>query len=154
MRAIKSVNALSHYTDWTIGHVHSGALGWVGMISMGSLYYLTAHLFGRGRLYSVRLVSWHFWLATLGIVLYAASMWVSGITQGLMWREYDDQGFLVYSFAETVEAMHPYYVIRAIGGMLYLAGGLLMAYNVWRTVRGEARDAIARPVAAPAAARA
>ncbi len=151
MMAIKSVNALSHYTDWTIGHVHSGALGWVGMISMGSLYYLTAHLFGKGRLYSVRLVSWHFWLATLGIVLYAAAMWVSGITQGLMWREYDDQGFLVYSFAETVEAMHPYYVIRAIGGMLYLAGGLLMAYNVWRTVRGEAREPIARPASAVAA---
>ncbi len=153
MMAIKSVNALSHYTDWTIGHVHSGALGWVGMISMGSLYFLTARLFGDGKLYSIRLVSWHFWLATLGIVLYAASMWVSGITQGLMWREYDDQGFLVYSFVETVEAMHPFYVIRAIGGGLYLAGALLMAFNVWKTVRGEARHSIAvegRPV--PAAA--
>jgi len=139
MMAIKSVNALSHYTDWTVGHVHSGALGWVGMITMGSLYYLFPRLWNRERLYSYTLVSWHFWLATLGIVLYAASMWVSGIMQGLMWREYDAQGFLVYSFAETVEAMHPYYVIRALGGALYLTGGLLMAYNFWQTVRGRVR---------------
>ncbi len=139
MMAIKSVNALSHYTDWTVGHVHSGALGWVGMITMGSLYYLFPKLWNRERLYSYTLVSWHFWLATLGIVLYAASMWVSGIMQGLMWREYDAQGFLVYSFAETVEAMHPYYVIRALGGALYLTGGLLMAYNFWQTVRGNVR---------------
>ncbi len=139
MMAIKSVNALSHYTDWTVGHVHSGALGWVGMITMGSLYYLFPRLWNRERLYSYTLVSWHFWLATLGIVLYAASMWVSGIMQGLMWREYDAQGFLVYSFAETVEAMHPYYVIRALGGALYLTGGLLMAYNFWQTVRGNVR---------------
>ncbi len=139
MMGVKSVNALSHYTDWTIGHVHSGALGWVGMISMGSIYFLAARLFGNGNLYSVRLVNWHFWLATLGIVLYAAAMWVSGITQGLMWREYDEQGFLVYSFAETVEAMHPYYVMRALGGAFYLTGALLMAYNVYKTVKGEAK---------------
>ncbi len=139
MMSIKSVNALSHYTDWTVGHVHSGALGWVGMISMGAVYYLVPRLWGRERLYSYTLVSWHFWLATLGIVLYAASMWVSGIMQGLMWREYDDQGFLVYSFVETVEAMHPYYVIRALGGTFFLVGGLLMAYNVWQTIRGRVR---------------
>ncbi len=153
MMAIKSVNALSHYTDWTVGHVHSGALGWVGMITMGSLYFLFARLFSaNGRLYSYRLVSWHFWLATLGIVLYAASMWVSGIMQGLMWREYDDQGFLVYSFVETVEAMHPYYVIRALGGLLYLTGGLIMAYNFYMTAKGRVRAAEAE--LAPARAQA
>ncbi len=139
MMSIKSVNALSHFTDWTVGHVHSGALGWVGMITMGSLYYLVPRLWNRERLYSETLVSWHFWLATLGIVLYAASMWVSGIMQGLMWREYDDQGFLVYSFAETVEAMHPYYVIRALGGLLYLTGGIIMAYNFYQTIKGRIR---------------
>jgi cytochrome c oxidase cbb3-type subunit 1 len=139
MMSIKSVNALSHFTDWTVGHVHSGALGWVGMITMGSLYYLVPKLWNRERLYSETLVSWHFWLATLGIVLYAASMWVSGIMQGLMWREYDEQGFLVYSFAETVEAMHPYYVIRAIGGLLYLTGGIIMAYNFYQTIKGRIR---------------
>ena len=116
MMSIKAVNSLSHYTDWTIGHVHSGALGWVGMISFGAIYYMVPKLWNRDRLYSLRLVTWHFWLATLGIVVYAAVMWVSGIMQGLMWREYDEQGFLVYSFAETVAAMHPYYVMRAIGG--------------------------------------
>ena len=140
MMAIRSVNALSHYTDWTIGHVHSGALGWVGMITMGSIYYIVPKLWNRARLYSETLVSWHFWLATIGIVVYASSMWVSGIMQGLMWREYDAQGFLVYSFAETVEAMHPYYVIRALGGGLYLIGGLLMAYNVWQTIKGNVRS--------------
>jgi len=139
MMSIKSVNALSHFTDWTVGHVHSGALGWVGMISMGAMYFLIARMFGNGRLYSYTLVSWHFWLATLGIVLYAAAMWVSGIMQGLMWREYDDQGFLVYSFVETVEAMHPYYVIRALGGLLYLIGGLIMAYNFYMTAKGRVR---------------
>ena len=139
MMSIKSVNALSHFTDWTIGHVHSGALGWVGMISMGAVYFLAPKLWNRERLYSETLVSWHFWLATIGIVLYAASMWVSGIMQGLMWREYDAQGFLVYSFAETVEAMHPYYVIRALGGALFLTGGLLMAFNVWKTIKGDIR---------------
>jgi cytochrome c oxidase cbb3-type subunit 1 len=121
MMSIKAVNSLSHYTDWTIGHVHSGALGWVGMISFGAIYYLVPKLWGRQRLYSMRLVNWHFWLATLGIVVYAAVLWVAGIQQGLMWREYNDQGFLVYSFAESVAAMFPYYVLRAIGGLMYLA---------------------------------
>ncbi len=140
MMSIKSVNALSHFTDWTIGHVHSGALGWVGMITMDSVYYIVPKLWNRTRLYSETLVSWHFWLATLGIVVYASSMWVSGIMQGLMWREYDAQGFLVYSFAETVEAMHPYYVLRALGGAFYLVGGLLMAFNVWQTIKGNVRS--------------
>ncbi len=137
--SIKAVNSLSHYTDWTIGHVHSGALGWVGMISFGAIYFLVPKLWHRERLYSLRLVNWHFWLATLGIVVYAAVMWVSGIMQGLMWREYDDQGFLVYSFAETVAAMHPYYVLRMLGGLLYLAGGLVMAFNIYMTIRGDIR---------------
>jgi cytochrome c oxidase cbb3-type subunit 1 len=138
--SIKAVNSLSHYTDWTIGHVHSGALGWVGMISFGALYFLTPRLWDRERLYSLRLINWHFWLATIGIVLYASAMWVSGIMQGLMWREYDQEGFLVYSFAETVEAMHPYYLIRALGGTLYLAGALIMAFNLWKTIRGDLRQ--------------
>jgi len=139
LMSIKAVNSLSHYTDWTIGHVHSGALGWVGMVSFGAIYFLAPVMFKRERLYSLRLVSVHFWLATLGIVLYAAAMWVSGIMQGLMWRAYDHLGFLEYSFAETVEAMHPFYVIRAFGGLLYVVGALVMAYNVWRTAKGHIR---------------
>jgi cytochrome c oxidase cbb3-type subunit 1 len=140
MMSIKTVNSLSHYTDWTIGHVHSGALGWVGLISFAAIYYMVPKLWNRPALYSTRLVTWHFWLATLGIVVYAAVMWVSGVMQGLMWREYDDQGFLVYSFAETVQAMHPYYVMRAIGGAMYLAGALLMAFNITMTILGRQRD--------------
>jgi cytochrome c oxidase cbb3-type subunit I len=140
MMSIKSINSLSHYTDWTIGHVHSGALGWVGMISFAAVYFLVPRLWGRTQLYSLRMVNWHFWLATLGIVVYASVMWVSGITQGLMWREYDEQGFLVYSFAETVAAMHPYYALRVLGGGLYLLGALIMAYNIYQTIRGRVRD--------------
>ncbi|NKM21936.1 cytochrome-c oxidase, cbb3-type subunit I [Rhizobium laguerreae] len=145
MMSVKTVNSLSHYTEWTIGHVHSGALGWVGMITFGAIYYLTPKLWGRERLYSLRMVNWHFWLATLGIVVYAAVLWVAGIQQGLMWREYNSQGFLVYSFAETVAAMFPYYVLRAVGGTLYLAGGLVMAWNVFMTIRGHLRDEAAIP---------
>jgi cytochrome c oxidase cbb3-type subunit I len=142
LMSIKAVNSLSHYTDWTIGHVHSGALGWVGMISFGAIYFLVPKLWGRTRLYSLRLVNWHFWLATLGIVVYAAVMWVSGIMQGLMWREYDDQGFLVYSFVESTAAMHPYYVMRVLGGLLYLVGLLVMIFNVWKTIRGDLREEV------------
>ncbi len=145
MMSIKAVNSLSHYTEWTIGHVHSGALGWVGMISFGALYYMTPKLWGRDRLYSLRLINWHFWLATLGIVLYAAVMWVAGIQQGLMWREYNEQGFLVYSFAESVGAMKPYYVLRMLGGLLYLAGALIMAFNITMTILGRQRDEEAIP---------
>ena len=141
MMSIRAVNSLSHYTDWTIGHVHSGALGWNGMITFGALYYLTPRLWNRDRLYSTSLVSWHFWLATIGIVLYASSMWVSGIMQGLMWREVDDQGFLVNSFADSVAAAHPMYVVRALGGVLYLTGGFIMLYNLWKTARGDSRTA-------------
>jgi cytochrome c oxidase cbb3-type subunit 1 len=150
--SIRAVNGLSHYTDWTIGHVHSGAMGWVGFISFGAIYYLVPRLWRREQLYSTRLVSWHFWIATLGIVLYITAMWVSGIMQGLMWRATDELGFLQYSFVETVAAMHPYYVIRALGGVFYLSGALLMAYNVWRTIRGDVeQEAPAPAMPAPAA---
>jgi cytochrome c oxidase cbb3-type subunit I len=136
--SIKAVNGLSHYTDWTIGHVHSGAMGWVGFISFGALYYLFPVLWNKRAMYSEKLISWHFWLATLGIVFYITAMWVSGIMQGLMWRAYDELGFLQYSFVETVAAMHPYYVIRFLGGLLYLSGALIMAYNLFMTVRSDA----------------
>ncbi len=137
--SIKAVNSLSHYTDWTIGHVHSGALGWVGFVSFGALYCLTPWLWRRKQLYSHALVEWHFWVSTIGIVFYITAMWVSGIMQGLMWRAYNDFGFLEYSFVETVEAMHPYYIIRAYGGLLYLSGAFIMAYNLYRTVKGDVR---------------
>ena len=140
MLSIKAVNSLSHYTEWTIGHVHSGALGWNGMITFGAVYYMTPRLWGRERLYSLRMVNWHFWLATLGIVLYASSMWVAGITQGLMAREYGEDGYLVYAFAEIVAAMHPYYLIRVAGGLLYLAGSFVMVWNIWMTIAGRLRD--------------
>ncbi|KTE03809.1 peptidase S41 [Sphingopyxis sp. H038] len=139
MMSIKWVNSMSHYTDWTIGHVHSGALGWNGMITFAAVYYLVPRLWGRERLYSLRMVNWHFWLATVGIVFYAASMWVAGIMQGLMWREYGDDGYLVYSFVESVAAMHPMYLIRAAGGAMYLAGFLIMVFNVWATLSGKVR---------------
>jgi cytochrome c oxidase cbb3-type subunit I len=139
MLSIKAVNSLSHYTDWTIGHVHSGALGWNGMITFAALYYLVPRLWGRERLYSLRMVNWHFWLSTIGIVLYAASMWVAGIMQGLMWREYGEDGYLVYAFSEVVSAMFPMYLIRAAGGVLYLAGAVIMVVNVWMTIAGRLR---------------
>jgi cytochrome c oxidase cbb3-type subunit 1 len=137
MMSIKSVNGLSHYTNWTIGHVHSGALGWVAFITFGTLYYLVPALWKRDRLYSTRLVAYHFWIATIGILFYIVAMWVAGIMQGLMWRAYDQFGFLQYSFAETVAAMHPFYVVRALGGILFLVGALIMTYNLWRTARGD-----------------
>ncbi|MFO1261519.1 MAG: cytochrome-c oxidase, cbb3-type subunit I [Sphingomonadaceae bacterium] len=140
MMSVKSVNSLSHYTDWTIGHVHSGALGWNGMITFAALYYLAPRLWKRQRLYSLRMVNWHFWLSTVGIVLYTASMWVAGIMQGLMWREYGADGYLVYSFAEVVAAMHPMFLIRAAGGLFYLSGALIMAYNIAMTIAGNLRE--------------
>ena len=156
LMSVRQVNALSHYTDWTIGHVHAGALGWVAFISFGAVYFLVPRLWGARRLYSERLVEVHFWIATLGIVLYITAMWVSGIMQGLMWRSYDELGFLQFSFIETVEAMHPFYVIRAFGGLLFLIGALVMVYNLWRTVRGEIRaeePLVRAPAAAPAGVR-
>jgi cytochrome c oxidase cbb3-type subunit 1 len=140
MMSIKAVNSLSHYTDWTIGHVHSGALGWNGMVTFATLYYLVPRLWGRERLYSLRMVNWHFWLASAGIVFYASAMWVSGIMQGLMWREYGADGYLVYSFSETVMAMFPMYLIRAFGGLLFLSGALVMVVNVWMTIAGKIRE--------------
>ena len=136
MMSIKTVNALSHYTDWTVGHVHSGALGWVGFISMGSIYYLLPRLSGKKSMWSTQLIEWHFWVATIGIVLYIASMWIAGVMQGLMWRAVNGDGTLTYSFVEGVKATYPYYVIRVSGGALYLIGMLMMAFNSYKTVRG------------------
>jgi cytochrome c oxidase cbb3-type subunit 1 len=135
MMSIKTVNALSHYTDWTVGHVHSGALGWVGMISMGSLYYLIPRMFGQKQMYSVKAIETHFWIATIGIVLYIAAMWIAGVMQGLMWRAVNPDGTLVYTFVESVKATFPYYVVRLCGGVLYLGGMLIMAWNVVMTVK-------------------
>ena len=137
MMSIKTVNALSHYTDWTIGHVHAGALGWVAMISIGAMYYLIPRLYGR-ELHSIKLVEMHFWIACIGILLYVTSMWVSGITQGLMWRAVNDDGTLTYSFVESVQAMAPFYLIRLIGGFLFLFGMLIMAFNLLKTIRSGA----------------
>jgi cytochrome c oxidase cbb3-type subunit 1 len=143
MMAIKTVNALSHYTDWTIGHVHAGALGWVAMISIGALYHMLPKLYGRTQMHSVGLINAHFWLATIGTVLYIASMWVNGITQGLMWRAVNEDGTLTYSFVEALEASHPGYVVRLMGGAIFASGMLLMAWNTWLTVRsGERIDAV------------
>ncbi|NND69870.1 MAG: cytochrome-c oxidase, cbb3-type subunit I [Halioglobus sp.] len=149
MMSIKTVNALSHYTDWTIGHVHSGALGWVAMISIGALYHLLPILFGKTQMHSVALINAHFWMSTIGTVLYIASMWVSGIMQGLMWRAYNQDGTLTYTFAESVEASYPGYVVRLIGGTIFFAGMLVMAYNVWMTSRPE-RDTQDNPALAAA----
>ena len=150
MMSIKTVNALSHYTDWTIGHVHSGALGWVGLVTMGSMYYLIPRLFGRTEMYSTRLINVHFWVATIGIVLYIAAMWIAGVMQGLMWRAVGDDGTLTYSFVESVKATYPFYAIRLLGGLLYLSGMLIMFYNMVKTIAGnKAVDAaIPAPVAA------
>ena len=137
MMAIKTVNALSHNTDWTIGHVHSGALGWVAMISIGMLYHLIPVLYNRTQMYSVALINLHFWLSTIGTVLYIASMWVNGIAQGLMWRAFNTDGTLTYSFAESIEASYPGYYVRLLGGAIFFFGMLLMAYNIWRTIRGD-----------------
>jgi cytochrome c oxidase cbb3-type subunit 1 len=143
MMAIKTVNALSHYTDWTIGHVHSGALGWVAMVSIGSIYFLVPKLFDREQMYSIKMIDWHFWMSTIGVVLYIVAMWIAGIMQGLMWRAINDDGTLTYSFVESLQAMYPFYFVRFLGGTVFLAGMLLMAWNVAKTISG------ARPVDAP-----
>jgi cytochrome c oxidase cbb3-type subunit 1 len=137
LMSIKAVNSLSHYTDWGIGHVHSGALGWVAFISFGAIYHMVPVLWKKTEMYSMRLINIHLWVATIGIVFYITAMWISGIMQGLMWRAYDAMGFLEYSFVETVEAMHPYYLIRATGGLLYLSGMLIMVYNCWKTINSK-----------------
>ncbi|MBO6764445.1 cytochrome-c oxidase, cbb3-type subunit I [Maricaulis sp.] len=138
--SVRAVNALSHYTDWTVGHVHSGALGWVGFISFGAVYCLVPWLWKRKGMHSKALIDWHFWIATFGILLYITSMWVAGIMQGLMWRAYNELGFLEFSFVETVEAMHISYIIRAVGGLLYLSGAIIMAYNMYRTIKGDVKE--------------
>ena len=136
MMAIETVNALSHYTDWTVGHVHSGALGWVAMVSIGSLYYLLPKLFGKTEMYSTKLVTTHFWIATIGTVLYIASMWIAGVMQGLMWRAVNTDGTLAYSFVESVKGSYPFWAIRWLGGVLFLSGMLIMAYNMFKTMAG------------------
>jgi cytochrome c oxidase cbb3-type subunit 1 len=150
MMSIKTVNALSHYTDWTVGHVHAGALGWVGLVSMGSLYFLIPRMFGRAQMHSVPAINLHFWISTIGIVLYIAAMWIAGVMQGLMWRAINDDGTLAYSFVESVKASYPFYVIRFMGGVLYLAGMFVMAWNTWMTATGG-RRVTATPGAATAA---
>ncbi len=151
MMAIKTVNALSHYTDWTVGHVHSGALGWVAMVSIGALYYLIPRLFGRSEMHSTKLMDLHFWIATIGVVLYIAAMWIAGVMQGLMWRAVNADGTLTYSFIESVERTYPFYWVRVLGGAMFLVGMLIMAYNVMKTVSAgsaaEADNAIPAPAA-------
>jgi len=137
MMSIKTVNALSHYTEWTIGHVHSGALGWVAMISIGAIYALIPQLFARKQMYSIKLIDIHFWVSTIGVVLYIVSMWIAGVMQGLMWRAINSDGTLTYSFVESLERMYPYYIVRLLGGALFFSGMLIMAYNVWKTVNGS-----------------
>jgi cytochrome c oxidase cbb3-type subunit I len=146
MMSIKTVNALSHYTDWTVGHVHSGALGWVGLISMGALYHLIPRMFGQTKMHSTRAIELHFWVATIGIVLYIAAMWIAGVMQGLMWRAVNPDGTLAWSFVESVKASFPFYVIRLGGGVLYLAGMLIMGWNVVMTVRAGRPQAVAIPL--------
>jgi len=152
MMSIKTVNALSHYTDWTIGHVHSGALGWVAFISIGSIYYLIPRMFGKTEMWSTRLITAHFWIATIGVVLYIAAMWIAGVMQGLMWRATNPDGTLTYAFVESVKATYPFYTIRLVGGLLFLSGMLIMAYNTIRTVSGG--KAYEAPIPAGAAAHA
>ncbi len=148
MMSIKTVNALSHYTDWTIGHVHSGALGWVAMISIGSLYNLVPRVFGQERMYSEKAIDLHFWISTIGVVLYIASMWIAGVMQGLMWRAVNVDGTLTYSFIESLKATYPYYGVRLLGGTLFLAGTLVMAWNVWKTIAAGEPRAV-QPVVEP-----
>jgi len=150
MMSIKTVNALSHYTDWGIAHVHSGSLGWVAFITIGSMYYLIPRMFGRVEMWSVRLITVHFWIATLGVVIYIASMWIAGVMQGLMWRATNADGTLTYTFVEGVKATYPFYAIRLVGGTLFLIGMLIMAYNVIRTTAGG--KAVEAAIPAPAGA--
>jgi len=147
MMSIKTVNALSHYTDWVIGHVHSGALGWVAMMTIGTMYHLIPRLFNRREMYSVKLIDVHFWVATIGVVLYICAMWIAGVMQGLMWRAVNDDGTLTYSFIESVKATYPFYLVRLMGGALFFGGMWIMAWNVWMTIRGEKPQPV--PVPAP-----
>jgi len=143
MMSIKTVNSLSHYTDWTIGHVHSGALGWVAMMTIGSLYCLAPRLVGKKQMHSIPAIDLHFWISTIGVVLYIASMWIAGVMQGLMWREFNADGTLTYSFIETIAATKPYYIIRLLGGTLFFSGMLVMAWNMWKTMRDGNTEEVA-----------
>jgi cytochrome c oxidase cbb3-type subunit 1 len=145
MMSIKTVNALSHYTDWTIGHVHSGALGWVAMVSIGSVYHLIPVLFGQQKMYSIRLINTHFWLATIGVVLYIVSMWISGVMQGLMWRAVNEDGTLTYSFVESLQASYPFYFVRFLGGLVFLIGMFIMAYNAYKTISADSGSLVQKP---------
>lgn len=133
--AIKTVNALSHYTDWTIGHVHSGALGWVAFVTIGAMYYLIPKLYGRKEMVNINLINIHFWISTIGVVLYIAAMWIAGVMQGMMWRAVNTDGTLTYSFVESVTVTYPFYAIRLVGGILFLSGMFIMAYNVFKTIQ-------------------
>ena len=148
MMSIKTVNALSHYTDWTIGHVHSGALGWVGLVTMGTMYHLIPKLFGQKQMYSMKAVEVHFWTATIGIVVYIAAMWIAGVMQGLMWRAINPDGTLTYTFVEGVKATFPFYVLRLGGGLLYLGGMLVMLWNVIMTATGGRTQQVTIPAVA------
>ncbi len=150
MMSIKTVNALSHYTDWTIGHVHSGALGWVAMISIGSLYTLFPRILGLKEMYSTRLIEWHFWTSTIGTVLYIVAMWIAGVMQGLMWRTFNDDGTLTYTFIEVLKLTEPFYLLRLLGGMIFLSGMFIMAYNLYRTWQTAPSQLHAAPVIQPA----
>ncbi len=149
MMSIKTVNALSHYTDWTIGHVHSGALGWVAMVSIGTMYALIPKVFGRESMYSIKWIDLHFWISTIGVVLYIAAMWIAGVMQGLMWRAVNADGTLTYTFMESLKATYPYYAVRLLGGILFLSGMVIMAFNVYMTVRSGEKNAV-QPVVEPA----
>ncbi|MBV8634186.1 MAG: cbb3-type cytochrome c oxidase subunit I, partial [Burkholderiaceae bacterium] len=150
MMSIKTVNSLSHYTDWGIAHVHSGALGWVGFITMGSIYYIIPRMAGKKQMWNMQLVDIHFWIATIGVVLYIAAMWIAGLMQGLMWRAVNPDGTLTYTFVEGVKATYPYYVVRFTGGLLYLSGMLLMLYNTYKTLRNPEPVDTRIPLLAPA----
>jgi cytochrome c oxidase cbb3-type subunit 1 len=150
MMSIKTVNALSHYTDWTIGHVHSGALGWVAFMTIGTMYALIPKLWGKKEMHSIKLIDLHFWIATIGVVLYIAAMWIAGVMQGLMWRALNPDGTLTYTFVEALKNTYPFYVVRLLGGTMFLVGMLIMLYNMLKTI--SARNIVAVPVAAPAAA--
>ena len=152
MMSIKTVNSLSHYTDWTIGHVHSGALGWVAMITIGSMYYLIPRLVGQKEMHSTKLIELHFWISTIGVVLYIAAMWIAGVMQGLMWRAFQPDGTLTYSFVESVKATYPFYMIRLLGGLCFLSGMFVMAYNVLKTIQNKKFEDAPIPTVAVAAA--
>ncbi|WP_290650179.1 cytochrome-c oxidase, cbb3-type subunit I [Aquisalimonas sp.] len=147
MMSIRTVNALSHYTDWTIGHVHAGALGWVAFISFGAIYALIPKLYGRESMHSIKAIELHFWISTIGVVLYIAAMWIAGVMQGLMWRAVNEDGTLTYTFIESLVATYPYYMVRLLGGILFFAGMLLMAWNVWMTTRAV-KEEVPKPAAA------